>query len=259
MDLELIKILATSAFGGGVVSFVLKNWFDTRLKNSIKHEYDAKLLELKNRFEKDNATLSAIENHYRTTNAKGHEMVLNSIDLLWKGLIEIRCNRPSLLTLVNVLYEKEFGEYFGNKKIKNYPEITDDDIGCIYGGNVARIQQNRLFAGEKLWLYFSSYQKLLARISIVVKRGREEKNVPLWWEDRICLEIISDLCNEEERSEFASLELEKITWLQSHIEQKFLLHANRIISGESSIDSALEQSVRITKKYGANEIREGVL
>ena len=255
MDIEFIKWLATGGLGGAVISFLLKSWFETRLKNSIKHEYDSKLLELKNALEKDSAALALIQNHYRTTNAAGHDKVLNSISYLWNSIVELRKIKPSILTISDVLVESEFGEDFGNHQHENVIDITEDDINKLFSGKLETVSEHRLFAGELLSSYFYSYQRIIGRISIVIQKGRMNKNVPLWWEDEICKSVISAVCNEKEKEVFNQLRFQKINWLLNHIEQKFLSAANQIISGESSIDKAFEQSARIMQKYSNEELR----
>ncbi|MDT3318613.1 hypothetical protein Q4Q52_02360 [Shewanella sp. SP1S2-4] len=117
------------------------------------------------------------------------------------------------------------------------------------------MNEHRLFAGELIYSYFYSYQRIIGRVSIVIKKGRVNKNVPLWWEDDICKSVISAVCNENEKEAFNQLKFQRINWLLNHIEKKFLSAANQIISGESSIDKAFEQSARIMQKYSNEELR----
>lgn len=255
MDIEFIKWLVTGGLGGAVISFLLKSWFESRLKNSIKHEYDSKLLELKNTLDKDSAALAVIQNHYRTTNAAGHDKVLNAISYLWNGMVELRKIKPSILTISDLLVESEFGEDFGSDQNENIIDITENDINNLFSGKLEAVNEHRLFAGELIYSYFYSYQRIIGRVSIVIKKGRVNKNVPLWWEDDICKSVISAVCNENEKEAFNQLKFQRINWLLNHIEKKFLSAANQIISGESSIDKAFEQSARIMQKYSNEELR----
>lgn len=256
MNVEFIKWVVSGGVGGAIISFFLKLWFETRIKNSIKLEYDSKLLELKSALEKESSALAIIQNHYRTTNSAGHEKVLKSIEALWNGIVEIKMNKPTMLTFVDVLFEDEFGEKLGNHQNKNFIDITDDDILKLLSGKLEGISEHRLFAGELIYSFFASYQRLIARISIVVKKGRENKNVPLWWEDRICKNVISSVCTKEEVVEFEKTKSNKISWLLDLIEQKFLYNANQVISGAISIDNAFEQSSRIMQRYNNESLRE---
>ncbi len=140
INVEFIQWFATGGAGGAVISFLLKSWFETRLKNSIKHEYDAKLLGLGNDLEKDSAALAFIQNHYRATNAAGHDNVLNSISYLWSCMVELRRIKPSILTISDVLVENEFGENFGNHLHENVIDITDNDIDKLFSGKLGKVR-----------------------------------------------------------------------------------------------------------------------
>lgn len=256
MDFEFIKWVVSGGVGGATISFVLKLWFETRIKNSIKLEYDSRLLELKNALEKESSALAVIQSHYRATNSAGHEKVLKSIEALWNGVVEIKKIKPSMLTFVDVLFEDEFGEKLGNHQNKSFIDITDDDILNLLSGKLEGISEHRLFADELIYSFFASYQRLIARISIVIKKGREDRDVPLWWEDRICENVIYSVCTKEEIVNFKGLEFNKIGWLLDLIEQKFLYNANQVISGAISIDNAFEKSNRIMKMYNNESLRE---
>ncbi|MBZ5486492.1 hypothetical protein HW452_03040 [Halomonas aquamarina] len=255
MDIEFIQWVVSGGVGGAIISFALKIWFETRIKNSIKLEYDTRLLELKNELEKESSALSVIQNHYRATNSVGHEKVLESLEALWIGMVNIKKNMPPVLSFIDVLLEKDFGKKLGCHEHKNFADITDADIMKMFSGELENVKQYRLFSGELIYSYFASYQRLVARISLVIKTGREDKDVPLWWKDGICRSVIFSVCSKEEVVEFDKLEYQRMGWLLNLIEQKFLFNANQIISGEVSIDNAFEQSNRIMQKYNSEPLK----
>lgn len=256
MDIEFVKWLATGGLGGAIISFLLKSWFETRLKNSIKHEYDSKLLELKSALEKDSAALASIQNHYKTVNVVGHEKVIAAVHSLWSGMVELRRIKPSILTFCDVLTEDEFGDVLGNHKSQAFAEIKNEDINKLFEGKLEAASEHRVFSGELLFSYLSSYQRLIARISFLIKEGRLNGNVPLWWEDSICKDVIFSVCSDEDIEEFKKLKSNKINWMLNHIEQRFLREATKVISGDNSIDKAYEQSARILKKYSSEKLFE---
>ncbi|WP_259556219.1 hypothetical protein [Vibrio harveyi] len=106
MSLDIIVYIFSGGVGGGIVSFLLKSWFETRLKNSIKHEYDKRLLELKASIDKESSLLSMLQANYSHKNNLSHERTLNAIESLWAGILVIRELKPSILTVVDVWLRK---------------------------------------------------------------------------------------------------------------------------------------------------------
>ncbi|HIF9079415.1 TPA: hypothetical protein ACX6NP_000255 [Photobacterium damselae] len=232
---------------GGIVSFLLKSWFETRLKNSIKHEYDKRLLELKASIDKESSLLSMLQDNYSHKNNLSHERTLNAIESLWGGILAIRELKPSILTFVDVLVEKEFGTDFGTHNNKNVVDIKESDIVALFSEELNRQSSNRLYAGEYLWSLFASYRQLVGRISYVIKSDRENKNVPIWWEDKLCKNLISSFCSKDELDEFNGLKFHRIAWILNLIEHKYLQAANKIITGEASIDLEADLSSKLNK------------
>lgn len=248
---QFLVWVASGGIGGGLVAFLLKSWFQERLKTSIKHEYDVKLAAIRADIEKESNLITSLQEGYRRKNDLAHEAILKSIESLWSGIIQLRKRKPTLLTLVDVLLEDEFGKSFGEKELKSFGDITDEEIQHALSDSLNGMDENRLYTGEYLWSLFFAYRQLIGRISILVKEGREKKNVPIWWQDRICKQVISSLTTEEELQEFTSLKISKIDWLLSHIEEKYLNAANKVITGEASIDMDIELAQRIIRSVGS--------
>ncbi|HDM8188246.1 TPA: hypothetical protein P0E26_004996 [Vibrio harveyi] len=247
MSLDIIVYIFSGGVGGGIVSFLLKSWFETRLKNSIKHEYDKRLLELKASIDKESSLLSMLQANYSHKNNLSHERTLNAIESLWAGILVIRELKPSILTVVDVLVEKEFGTDFGTNNNNNVVDIKESDIAALFSEELNRQSSNRLYAGDYLWSLFAGYRQLVGRISYVIKSGRENKNVPIWWEDKLCKNLISSLCSKDELDEFNGLKFQRIAWVLNLIEHKYLQAANKIITGEASIDLEADLSSKLNK------------
>ncbi|WPC72428.1 hypothetical protein [Vibrio porteresiae] len=245
MNAEIINWIISGGLGGGIVSFILKSWFETRLKNSIKHEYDTQLIALKASIDNESQLVATLQNNFIHKSHISHERILLSIESLWSGILLVKKNQPSILTYVDVLVEKEFGTDFGTMRNRNLIDIKDSDMTVLFSDELNRKDHDRLYAGEYLWSLFFCYRQLVGRICIVIKKGREAKNVPLWWEDRICKQVISSICSNDELNKFNSLKFSRINWILNHIEQKYLQASNKIITGESSIsiDADLAQKV----------------
>jgi hypothetical protein len=253
IETDFLIWLASGGVGGATITFLLKSWFETRLKNSIKHEYDLKLASLKSDIDKESKLVSALHDSYSQKNHIGHEYILKAINSLWTGMVALKDRKPGMLTVVDVLVEKEFGKGLGQMKIKTFSDITDEEISRLMSEDINRRSEDRLYTGEYLWSIFFAYRQLIARISIVIKKGREAKDVPIWWEDSICRQVIQSLCSESEYGDFSAVKIGKIDWMLSHVERKFLLAANKIITGEASLNMDIEQAEKIIKTIESSQ------
>ncbi|MEC6830502.1 hypothetical protein VXS06_01830 [Photobacterium toruni] len=256
--MEFLGWVVSGGLGGGAVSFILKSWFENRLKNSIKHEYDKRLLELKASIEKESNLVSTLQSNFSHKNNVSHERILGAIESLWSGILSVRKSKPSILTFVDVLVEREFGTDFGTHENENIIDITDSDISAFFSDEINNKSQDRLYAGEYLWSLFSSYRQLVGRISVVIKKGREAQDVPLWWEDSICQSVIQSLCSSDDLDEFNSLKFNRINWILNHIEHKYLKAANQIVTGEASIGLEAELSSKMMQTIEKNAINKNL-
>ncbi|PSV49853.1 hypothetical protein [Photobacterium indicum] len=242
----------SGAAAGGLVSFLLKSWFETRLKKSIKHEYDSRLLKLKSDIEKESNLINILQSNYSNKNNASHDRILTSIESIWAGILYMKKFKPTLLGIIDLLHESELGTELGRDENPRIIDINQSDIDYLFCDELDGKLQDRLYAGEYLWSLFFSYRQLIGRISIVNKKGREEKDVPIWWEDNICKSVISALCSKNELSEFNKLEFGRVNWILNHIESKYLEASKRIITGEESINLEAELATKVIKALEKN-------
>jgi len=258
---DLFQVVIPSFSGGVVVVFLAKNWFLERLRGSIKNEYDHQLenlkadLAAKNSMElealkasltRDASIVSAVQKSFGDSHNSSQPHRVNSIKDLWESLLHVQLNTPAVFTLLDVLLPSEYGEALGAKQLKTFSDISNDDIERMLSGKAATAQSHRLLAGDYLWSLFRAYQALNMRIAFLFQTGRSNANVSAWYEDGGCISIVRSVCSAEEFDEFNSQEFGKILWIRGLIESKFLLAANRILSGQASSDSALEEARRIS-------------
>lgn len=237
----------SGAVSGGIVSFLLKSWFETRLKNSIKHEYDSRLLKLKSDIEKESNLINILQNNYSNKNNASHDRILTSIESIWGGVLYMRKSKPTLLGFIDLLQESEFGLDLGRNENPNIIDINQSDIDVLFCDELDGKLQSRLYSGEYLWSLFFSYRQLIGRISIIIKKGREEKDVPIWWKDNICKSVITALCSKNELDEFNKLKFGRVNWILNHIESKYLEASKKIITGEESINLEAELATKVIK------------
>ncbi|MFM2589696.1 hypothetical protein [Vibrio sp. TBV020] len=247
MSLEIITAGLTGALSGAAISFLLKTWFKTRLENSIKHEYDKKLYKHKSQIEQSIGVANFIHATNINRTQVSYEKSIEAIDKLWCGLLEINSTKPLLLTYADLLVDEEFGVDFGTCDVKHFPEIFDSDITKMMADSF-ELEKHRLYCGEHLWSIFFMYRQLIGRVSVLIKKGREQGNVPHWWKDQICLFIIDTMLCEQEKVEFLSQKAGKLSWLTKNLEKKYLTSANKVIVGDESISYDIERSLAVVSR-----------
>lgn len=255
---DFLKIISSFA-GSAFVVFLAKNWFLERLRTSIKSEYDSKLEHLKSELSsknskeieqlkallgKDAAIISAAQKSFSESHVAAHPQKIYAIKNLWGCLLHIQRNSPPIFTFLDALLPNEYGETLGSKQL-TFSDISADDIQKMLGGKVIHAENHRLLAGDYLWSLFWAYQALSARIAMLFQAGRAKKHVDAWYDDSGCKSIIQSLCTPDEFAEFEKMKFLKILWIRNLIVSKFMQTANRILSGQSSVDTALEESQRI--------------
>ena len=257
---DILKVIFPSFAGGALVVFLAKNWFLERLRASIKGEYDRELEHLKAELSsknskqieevkallaRDAAIISAVQKSFGESHILSHPQRIEAIKGLWECLLHVQRNSPPVFTFLDVLLPNEYGEILGSKQLKTFSDISTDDIQKMLSGKAMQAENHRLLTGDYLWSLFVAYQALSARTAILFQTGRAKKKVDAWYNDSGCRSIVQSVCTPAEFAEFEGQEFGKIAWIRNLIVSKFMQTANRILSGQSSVDTALEESQRI--------------
>jgi hypothetical protein len=268
---DMLQVVFPSFAGGAFVIFLAKNWFLERLRGSIKSEYNRELEQLKAELSsknsreieevkallaRDAAMISAVQKFFGESHISSHPQRVEAIQELWESLLHVQRNSPPVFTFLDVLRPNEFGEMLGSKQLKTFSDISTDDIQKMLSGKAMQAENHRLLTGDYLWSLFWAYQALSARTAMLFQTGRAKQNVDAWYNDCGCKSIVQSVCTPAEFTEFESQEFGKIAWIRNLIVSKFMRSANRILCGQSSTDTALEEAQRIVSAVSsANRIR----
>ncbi len=244
---EFLQLIVPGATSGGIITFLLVLVFKSRIEKSIKHEYDAKITELKNKLDTESSLVQSLQANFQNKQSIGYEKTIHAIEKLWIAMKEVKRNKPLILTTVDVLLESEFGKGFGRNKNPQIIDIdTEQEKKYLDTGQIDE-SSIRIFAGEYLWLLFFTYRRIIGRIVYLTKNGRLNQDVPVWWKDSGCISFINAVCDENEYQKIINEKFGKIEMTLSIIEQKFIPYANDVITGKHSTDKAFEESQRILK------------
>ena len=248
----LIEVLVSSGFTGaisaGMVIWLLRNWFLTRLTASIKHEYDEKLACVTEELKRISSAQAGIQSAFAQSHIVAQQKRLEAINDVWASFLHARNNQPFLLNLIEISHPSEYGKLFAAEKLKKFVEdLSPEGAAKFMRDKDSSIEIARPFVGEYLWSLVYAYEAVCTRITLLLWQYRSKGSGEVWFEDEITLQVIHSVTNDTEFQQFKSLEFGKISWFRNLIERKFLAAASRIINGEASTDIALQEGQRILK------------
>lgn len=248
----LTEVLAlsglTGAVSAGIVIWLLRNWLLTRLRASIKHEYDEKLARFTGELQRISSAQAGIQSAFAQTHLVAQQKRLEAIGDVWRSFLQVRNNQPFLLGLVEMHRPTEYAELFAHEQMKKSAEdLSPQGVAKFARSKGSDTEIARPFVGEYLWSLMYAYEAVCIRTTLLLWQYRLRGVNHAWFEDEGTLRVIRSVTNDEEFQEFKSIEFGKISWFRNLIERKFLAAASRIINGEASTDIALQEGQRIFK------------
>ena len=189
----MIESIIAGTISGGAISWLLKSWISERLKNSIKHEYGAKLesyksdlkrdndiylLELRSQIEKSNFliehNLELAKLEHQIKNAGSYQDILSAIKSIHSKLIKIQ---QSLSSYVSIFESSEgpSKEERRKQKIKLVKEFW------------VEFNDNRILFNENLDKEITSYIHSVTdtgiKFMLKVEQDNENHNMVDDWTD----------------------------------------------------------------------------
>ncbi|MBC2595408.1 hypothetical protein H5P28_14160 [Ruficoccus amylovorans] len=262
MNFALTTILTSSATAGFVV-WLLREWIGTRIKESIKNEYDTKLethkatlaesysehlLKLQSQVDQGISSSELVVNALLTGQKAVMERKLQSIETLWGQILHVKKETGAYLTFIDVLYVTQYQGSLNNPKFRDL--FGDINLKSIMKGCIDRngpLATNRLYSGEHLWALAFAYQAICLRICMLLVECLKDPKSPTWNKDEHLRKILSDVLGASSLSEFDKQETLLVSWIQNSIETKFLETAGEITSGKTLSKDAHAQANEIMK------------
>lgn len=282
-DVEAVYALESGGFGGAskmiweflgssfvssivvlLILFLFREWIKTRLKVDIQHEADIKLESFKAALKGQSDAASIILNSqlqnilsvqstalssFSYAQRAAMERKLKAIEEIWKAIMNWRYDLPVILGgFIDVLMPMEYkdiGSHREYEKFKNeigskfYRELSDVRRRC---------EQHRPFVGEYIWSIFIVYLWTIGRIIYLLEEGASDPSKFEWDKDKAILFNLKGIFDEKEIQEFTNLKFKKVSWLENKFETKFLLSAEKIISGKDFGEDALKAAIDIMDK-----------
>lgn len=262
----MVDIITSVIASVGATAFALwlaRNWLLERLRQGIKFEYDNKLElhkaqlasenagtieRLKNDLAQSAAIVALAHGSVAESHAIAHRRRIDGVALLWKALLDIRNNFPTILTILDVLEPAKYSTVLDHKQFQSLADgLSPQGVGRMATDLTKSIEEVRPFVGEYLWALFFAYQVTFLRIPLHILTERLNGGDAPWYGDLATLGLLASVVTSEEFATFTSLQYGHIAWLRRVMESKFLGASARIISGRESSDFALGEAGRIMR------------
>ncbi len=242
----------TGAASGGLVYYFTKTYFTERIKQSIKHEYDDKLENIKGDISKNHSILNSILTSQNQTYQVGQNERLTAIKSLWTNYLTIRNSLDLISTWDDVLLEEEFDTLFtdkwkGNELVNNSLKSISLDKLSELGKCVENIEASRPFLNEQIWVNIIYLRTFCGRIIYLYHKGRTEKKIKHWKHDTALIKVVKESLTEIEFKFIMSANIATAKAYRSFIEQKILIEIHNIITGQMAADNTYNQAVKLTE------------
>lgn len=270
----IISSAGVSTLLAAAVVWLARSWIGERLRSSIKHEYDLKLsalnAELRLQGDMHAAMLRAsIEKEAEklrfATTSLGEaqkaaiERKLYGVDVLWQGVLAARENVPPIMGFIDILTVDEYQNSRNHPTFKALTgDLSQEKIMKLAKDAYGSLERVRPYVGEYLWALFATYQALTIRVVFLIHLGRDDAAKLNWHQDSGIRQLLSSSLTTEEVTQFDSVPIGKIGWLQRTYELKMLNAMKKVISGEEFGEEALRQAQKMEEQVQMAKQKSGV-
>ena len=269
---DIIQSFILPVFASGFVVWLLRKWISVRLKARIQHEYDEKLethkaslksqneasfLELKNVLDQRFTLYQAAQTSFAEGQKAAIERKLDSIEKLWNEILRLKNECPPMLGFIDLLSVEEYKDARNHEGFEEL--VTDCSTEKIVEYLKVRdnpVEKVRPYIGEYLWSMFFAYRQIMGRICSLLYWSLEDASKAEWHKDNFIQQILEAVLNKNELTEFESINLCKISWLQQRLESKILAASQKMISGEELGAEALKQAELILQRVAKAQLTD---
>ena len=222
--------------------WLARNLIKERLRQAIRYEYDERLERLKADLQREQSVQSVATASFIATHLSGHERRLAAIDELWRSVLRIRGEQPAAMLLAEILTPDEMTRVWENPKwVEALADLSLDRLMPSWANELERI---RPFVGEYQWSLFYAYRMLVGRICVLFLEAKEGRGI-FWRDDPAIKNLLQLLLDAEEIRRVQDGAFGNLFLVRQLIEEKILAEAGRVISGQASAETGLEQARQI--------------
>jgi len=244
---QIVPVIVGSILSSGIAVFILKKW----IEGTIRHRFDAELIELKNKYSREQAAINTAYSSYVAARAVASEHTQKAVQELWKYFLDIRKNQPQIMHFLDILTKDEIKSLKSNTNPNVISSFRNSSIDKLLNSPAFEpgVDQLRLYVGDMLWSYFFGYRGLVGRIAMIMTENSGLKYA-YYLDDPATEQVVQQLLGEDFQA-VKSADIGSYHRAFVLIERNFLSEARRIVNGEAEITATLGQAQGILQATSA--------
>lgn len=256
-DVMMIGWNILASFGGSAIILVaLSSWLGkvwaNRILENDKTKYISEMEAIKTNNQRYINALGVSNSTYIESRKAFNIERIQSIKLIWSELVKIKNSRPSPIIFLDIFMFNEYKQIYRNPKFDFFDAELDHQK--LAKATSSSAEEARPFIDEKAFSYFWAYKALIGRLSMYVKKIREEgQPKKIWREESSILSTIKPIFSDEEMHRFQEEQWDTMVLL-GYIETAFVNHLREIASGGNIVEDSLEHSMKLLQS--ASELRK---
>ncbi|WP_227105234.1 hypothetical protein [Chromobacterium rhizoryzae] len=246
--MEWIAAISTNIFFA-IILWLSRSLIITRLTNSVKHEYDKKLENLKADIQSKSSQIDALRNGtlsgITTRQTAIFQRQLAAIEQVWGAIISLEPAKSASTWIATIKFEEALEEAEKNPKFREiFSAFSKIDLNNL---PINQAQQARPFISPLAWAYYTAYQAIIADALIRLHMLK----------DGINLKEIINTNNVKNLIKIAlPHRIEKIErfghsifhHLLDELENNLLVELQKILKGDDTDSDSLEKAAAIIKQ-----------
>jgi hypothetical protein len=182
---------------------------------------------------------------------------VKAIEILWEKTLEVRKLGTVPDTFYGIILEQEFTSVFNNDKVMKLIEpLSDYETNKRINSIIKDVEIYRPFLGEYLWTLFRTYTRLIGRAVFVLDKGRDERNIIMWYKDEFMRSILDEVFSENEKIAIYSMVSNSFTEATETLERKILYEISKTVFGELASKNNLEKAYQIQQLLNKSDLKE---
>lgn len=250
---QIITAVLGAIGGAALIILGLSSWLGKVWANRIleqdKFKYSQELDALRAATQNFQSSLSLTNATYFETKKAFAEKRVQAIADVWKTFVEFREKSPPEIIWLDILVQKEYGEFCSNPKFKGFENGTD--LGAINELMPKQLDNLRPFMDDITYQLFGMYTATVARLCFYLNKCCTG-NVPDhdWRNDEGLVRILSAGLPEDEFHRFQN-EKWSVQILLNFLQFRLSNHLKSIATGADLAKEAMNHAIEFSKKITA--------
>jgi hypothetical protein len=246
-----------------VIFYFLLNRIAEKLSIRWKETSDINIAKIQSELSKNNATFNSILSLSAANYHQAQERRIKAIEILWQNLLEYKnIIPPEGQFIYNILGENEIENFWIRETDnKHFNALRDKLAGLDVNTHINRyllvlasIKSERAFIGEKIWDAYFVYQQFIGRIAVLLLIEKKKEGFIHWNKDDLMNEILESYLSKNEIEYLYSSTYNSLKVTSEFLENKLLIEINKVLSGESFSETALERIKRLTPIFNKEPV-----